>query len=281
MERVPTRDRGAGSAEAMWRALTIAGSDSGGGAGIQADLKTFAALGVFGTSAITSVTAQNTVGVQGVHDLPPEFVGRQIDSVLEDIAIDSTKTGMLSNAGIIEVVAARVKAHRIERLVVDPVMVAKSGAPLLQPDAVKAVIERLLPLALVVTPNIPEAEALSGFTVTGIEEMRQAARQIHSFGPRYVVVKGGHLQGRAIDLLFDGNAFTELDAERIDTPHTHGTGCVFSAAIAAHLAKGNTVPEAVAAAKRFVTAAIRHGFPLSKGYGPTDPIAAARDLSQP
>jgi len=281
MERVPTRDRGAGSAEAMWRALTIAGSDSGGGAGIQADLKTFAALGVFGTSAITSVTAQNTVGVQGVHDLPPEFVGRQIDSVLEDIAIDSTKTGMLSNAGIIEVVAARVKAHRIERLVVDPVMVAKSGAPLLQPDAVKAVIERLLPLALVVTPNMAEAEALSGFTVTGIEEMRQAARQIHSFGPRYVVVKGGHLQGRAIDLLFDGNAFTELDAERIDTPHTHGTGCVFSAAIAAHLAKGNTVPEAVAAAKRFVTAAIRHGFPLSKGYGPTDPIAAARDLSQP
>ena len=263
------------------RVLTIAGSDSGGGAGIQADLKTFAALGVFGASAITSVTAQNTVGVQGVHDLPPEFVGRQIDSVLEDIAIDSTKTGMLSNAGIIEVVAARVKAHRIERLVVDPVMVAKSGAPLLRSDAVKAVIERLLPLALVVTPNVPEAEALSGLTITGIEEMRQAARQIHRLGPRYVVVKGGHLQGRAIDLLFDGNAFTELDAERIDTPHTHGTGCVFSAAIAAHLAKGNTVPEAVAAAKRFVTAAIRHGFPLGKGYGPTDPIAAARDLSQP
>jgi hydroxymethylpyrimidine/phosphomethylpyrimidine kinase len=261
----------------MRRALTIAGSDSGGGAGIQADLKTFAALGVFGASAITSVTAQNTVGVQGVHDLPPEFVGRQIESVLEDIAIDSTKTGMLSNAGIIEVVAARVKAHRIELLVVDPVMVAKSGAPLLRPDAVRAVIERLLPLALVVTPNVPEAEALSGLTITGIEGMRQ----IHSFGARDVVVKGGHLQGRAIDLLFDGNAFTELDAERIDTPHTHGTGCVFSAAIAAKLAKGNPVPEAVAAAKRFVTAAIRHGFPLGKGCGPTDPMAAARDLSQP
>jgi len=273
--------RGAASSKPMRRALTIAGSDSGGGAGIQADLKTFAALGVFGTSAITSVTAQNTVGVQGVHDLPPEFVARQIDSVLEDIAIDAAKTGMLSSAAIIEVVAEKVRGHRIECLVVDPVMVAKSGAPLHRPDAVKAVIERLLPLALVVTPNIPEAEALSGLTIAGIEEMRQAARQIHGLGPRYVVVKGGHLQGRAIDLLFDGNAFTELDAERIDTPHTHGTGCVFSAAITAHLAKGNPVPEAVASAKRFVTAAIRHGFSLGKGYGPTDPMAAARDLSQP
>jgi hydroxymethylpyrimidine/phosphomethylpyrimidine kinase len=265
----------------MRRALTIAGSDSGGGAGIQADLKTFAALGVFGTSAITSVTAQNTVGVQGVHDLPPDFVGRQIDSVVEDIDIDAAKTGMLSNAAIIEVVAEKIRAHRIERLVVDPVMVAKSGARLLRPDAVKAVIERLLPLALVVTPNIPEAEVLSGLTITGIEGMRRTARRIQSLGPRYVVVKGGHLQGRAIDLLFDGNAVTELDAERIETPHTHGTGCVFSAAIAAQLAKGNPVPEAVAAAKRFVTAAIRHGFPLGKGYGPTDPIAAARNLTQP
>jgi hydroxymethylpyrimidine/phosphomethylpyrimidine kinase len=265
----------------MQRALTIAGSDSGGGAGIQADLKTFAALGVFGTSAITSVTAQNTVGVQGAHDLPPGFVGQQIDSVLEDIGIDAAKTGMLSNAVIIEVVAAKVKAHRIERLVVDPVMVAKSGAPLLRPDAVKTVIERLLPLALVVTPNIPEAEALSGLTITGIDGMRRAARQIYSLGSRYVVVKGGHLKGRAIDLLFDGNDVTELDAERIETPHTHGTGCVFSAAIAAELAKGRPVPEAVAAAKRFITAAIRHGIPLGKGYGPTDPIAAARSLTQP
>ncbi len=264
----------------MRRTLTIAGSDSGGGAGIQADLKTFAALGVFGTSAITSVTAQNTVGVQGVHDLPPEFVGRQIDSILEDIAIDAAKTGMLSSAEIIEVVAAKVRAHRIERLVVDPVMVAKSGAPLLRPDAVNALIEHLLPLALVVTPNVPEAEALSGLTIAGLDGMRQAARRIHGMGPRYLVVKGGHLQGRAIDLLFDGNAFAELDAERIDTPHTHGTGCVFSAAIAAHLAKEMPVPEAVSAAKRFVTSAIRHGFPLGKGHGPTDPMAAARGITQ-
>lgn len=263
----------------MRTALTIAGSDSGGGAGIQADLKTFAALGVFGTSAITSVTAQNTIGVQGVHDLPPEFVGRQIDSVLDDIPIDAAKTGMLSSAAIVEVVAAKVKAHAIKRLVVDPVMVAKSGAPLLQPDAVHALIEHLLPFALVLTPNVPEAEALTGLTITELNGMRQAARQIHGLGPRYVVLKGGHLGGRAIDLVYDGSRFTELDAERIDTPYTHGTGCVFSAAIAAELAKGSPVPEAVASAKRFTTAAIRYGFRLGKGFGPTDPIAAARALA--
>ncbi|MBI2884040.1 MAG: bifunctional hydroxymethylpyrimidine kinase/phosphomethylpyrimidine kinase [Candidatus Methylomirabilis oxyfera] len=262
----------------MRRVLTIAGSDSGGGAGIQADLKTFAALGVFGTSAITSVTAQNTVGVQGVYDLPPEFVSRQIDSVLEDITIDAAKTGMLSNRAIIEVVAEKVKAHAITRLVVDPVMVAKSGARLLQPRAVKALIERLLPLALVVTPNVPEAEVLWGQRIVGLAEMREAAQQIHNLGPRYVVIKGGHLGIRAIDLLYDGSSFTMLDVDRIDTPHTHGTGCVFSAAITAELAKGSPVPEAVATAKRFIAAAIRHGFPLGKGFGPTDPMAAARDL---
>lgn len=265
----------------MRRALTIAGSDSGGGAGIQADLKTFAALGVFGTSAITSVTAQNTVGVQGVHDLPPQFVGRQIDSVLDDIAIDAAKTGMLSSAAIIEVVAERVKAHAIERLAVDPVMVAKSGASLLQPEAVSALTLRLLPLALIVTPNVPEAEALTGLRIQGLDEMREAARRIHGLGPRYVVLKGGHLGGRAIDLLFDGSRFTELDAERIETPHTHGTGCVFSAAITAELAKGSPVLEAVEAAKRFITVAIRHGFRLGEGFGPTDPMAAARNLAQP
>ena len=263
----------------MPNALTIAGSDSGGGAGIQADLKTFAALGVFGTSAITSVTAQNTVGVQGVHDLPPEFVGRQIDSVLEDIVIDAAKTGMLSNAAIIEVVAEKVKAHAITRLVVDPVMVAKGGAPLLQSGAVKALIEHLLPLALVVTPNVPEAEVLWGQRIVGLAEMREAAQRIHGLGPRYVVLKGGHLGARAIDLLYDGSTFTMLDAERIDTPHTHGTGCVFSAAITAELARGSSVPQAVATAKRFITAAIRHGFQLGKGIGPTDPMAAARSLT--
>jgi hydroxymethylpyrimidine/phosphomethylpyrimidine kinase len=264
----------------MRRALTIAGSDSGGGAGIQADLKTFAALGVFGTSAITSVTAQNTVGVQGIRDLPPDFVGHQIDSILDDIGIDAAKTGMLSSAAIIDVVAAKVEAHRIDRLVVDPVMVAKSGAPLLQPDAVNAVVSRLLPLALVVTPNLPEAEALSGLSIAGLPAMREAARRIHGLGAKHVVVKGGHLSGRAVDLLFDGRTFEELDAERLDTPHTHGTGCVFSAAITAGLAKDKTVSQAVTAAKRFVTAAIRHGLSLGRGHGPTDPMAAARDLGE-
>ncbi len=269
-----------GNVESMRRALTIAGSDSGGGAGIQADLKTFAALGVFGASAITSVTAQNTVGVQGVHDLPAVFVAQQIDSVLDDIRIDAAKTGMLSSAAIIEVVAAKARAHRIDRLVVDPVMVAKSGAPLLQPDAVKAMAAHLLPLALVVTPNLPEAEALSGLTISGLDGMREAARRIQGLGARCVVVKGGHLPGRAVDLLFDGRTFEELDAERVDTPHTHGTGCVFSAAITAELAKDKSVTESVVTAKRFITAAIRHGFSLGKGYGPTDPIAAARALGQ-
>ncbi|MBZ0169115.1 phosphomethylpyrimidine kinase [Candidatus Methylomirabilis lanthanidiphila] len=263
----------------MPNALTIAGSDSGGGAGIQADLKTFAALGVFGTSAITSVTAQNTVGVQGVYDLPAKFVGRQIDSVLEDIVIDAAKTGMLSNAAIIEVVAEKVAAHRITRLVVDPVMVAKGGAPLLQRGAVKTLIERLLPLALVVTPNVPEAEVLWGQRIVGFAEMREAAQRIHGLGPRYVVLKGGHLGIRAIDLVYDGSTFTMLDAERIDTPHTHGTGCVFSAAMTAELAKGSPVPEAIATAKRFITSAIRHGFQLGKGIGPTDPMTAAQDLA--
>jgi len=263
----------------MPNALTIAGSDSGGGAGIQADLKSFAALGVFGTSAITSVTAQNTVGVQGIHDLPAEFVGRQIDSVLEDIPIDAAKTGMLSNAAIIETVVAKVKAHAIRRLVVDPVMVAKGGTPLLQSDAVQALTERLLPLALVVTPNVPEAEVFWGQKIVGLAEMCQAAQRIHDFGPQYVVLKGGHLGVRAIDLVYDGTTFTTLDAERIDTPHTHGTGCVFSAAITAQLAKGSPVPEAIAIAKRFTTAAIRHGFALGKGFGPTDPMAAARSIT--
>lgn len=263
----------------MPTALTIAGSDSGGGAGIQADLKTFAALGVFGTSAITSVTAQNTAGVQGVYDLPPEFVGLQIDSVLEDIGIDAAKTGMVSNAAIVETVATKVRAHAITRLVVDPVMVAKGGASLLQSDAVKTLIKRLLPLALVVTPNVPEAEVLWGQQIVGFDEMHEAARWIRDLGPRYVVVKGGHLGIRAIDLVYDGSKFTLLDAERIDTPHTHGTGCVFSAAITAELAKGSPVPEAIATAKRFITAAIGHGFPLGRGFGPTDPMAAARDLT--
>jgi hydroxymethylpyrimidine/phosphomethylpyrimidine kinase len=249
------------------RALTIAGSDSGGGAGIQADLKTFSAFRVYGASVLTAVTAQNSVGVHGVMNLPPEFVARQLDAVLGDIGADAAKTGMLSTASIIRAVAERLAAHRMTRLVVDPVMLAKSGDPLLEPDARQALIEAILPLALIVTPNLPEAAALAEFPVTDLDEMEAAARRIHTRGPAWVLVKGGHLKGDPVDLLFDGRTVTRLPAERVPTPHTHGTGCTYSAAIAAGLARGAGVPEAVAEAKRYVTEAIRGGFALGRGVG--------------
>ncbi|MDQ7851222.1 MAG: bifunctional hydroxymethylpyrimidine kinase/phosphomethylpyrimidine kinase [Armatimonadota bacterium] len=258
------------------RAMTIAGSDSGGGAGIQADLKTFAALGVFGTTALTALTAQNTRAVTAVLEVAPDFVGAQIDAVVGDIGVDAAKTGMLANAAIIEVVAQKVQEHDLRRLVVDPVMVAKSGAPLLRPDAVEALRRLLLPLALVVTPNLPEAAALAGRPVRTSAEMEEAARAIVALGPRAVVVKGGHLQAgeEAVDLFYDGREVRLFAAPRVHTRHTHGTGCIFSAAIAAGLAKGLEPPEAVAQAKRFVTAAIQGGLPLGGGHGPADPMAA-------
>ncbi|HEY8487351.1 MAG TPA: bifunctional hydroxymethylpyrimidine kinase/phosphomethylpyrimidine kinase [Limnochordales bacterium] len=259
------------------RALTVAGSDSGGGAGIQADLKTFFALGVFGTSAITALTAQNTVGVQGVFPVTAEFVARQMDSVLQDIGADAAKTGMLFDAAIIEAVADRLRAYRVERLVVDPVMVAKSGDPLLAPQAVEALRRLLLPLALVVTPNLPEAETLCGFAVRSPADMRRAAQQLHQLGCRYVVVKGGHRvdePGRAVDVVYDGREFVELSADRVDTPHTHGTGCTFSAAIAAYLARGLAPLEAIGRAKQFITRAIQKARPVGQGRGPTNPWAA-------
>jgi len=249
------------------RALTIAGSDSGGGAGIQADLKTFSAFRVFGMSVITAVTAQNSVGVQGVENLPPAFVAQQLRSVLSDFGADAAKCGMLSTAPIIEAVADVLAEHPIRRLVVDPVMVAKSGDPLLRPDARQALISRILPLALVVTPNLPEAEALSGISVRGREGMEEAARRIHALGPRHVLVKGGHLEGDALDLLWDGRDFTELSVPRVDSPNTHGTGCTFSAAIAAGLALGQSLLEAVRRAKAYVTRAIQEGFQAGRGVG--------------
>ncbi len=254
------------------RALTIAGSDSGGGAGIQADLKTFSALGVFGMSALTAVTAQNTTGVYAVHEIPPEVVAAQIDAVVTDIGVDAAKTGMLSSAAIIEAVADRIRAHRIHHLVVDPVMVAKSGAPLLHPEAQQALRTQLLPLALVVTPNLHEAQALAGRDIRSLGEMKEAARRIRDLGPRYVLVKGGHLAGDPVDVLYDGEAFTELSALRIPTKHTHGTGCVLSAAIAAYLARGLQPPEAVREGKAFVTKAIEAGLPLGNGFGPCNPL---------
>lgn len=252
------------------RALTIAGSDSGGGAGIQADLKTFTAFGVFGMSALTSVTAQNTQSVLGINDLPPDFVGLQIDAVLTDIGVDAVKTGMLSNEGIISSISDRIRRYGIERLVIDPVMRAKGGAALLRKEAERALVEELLPLALVVTPNLFEAEALSGIRISSIEDMREAARRIRSFGPKYVLVKGGHLDWseEALDLLYDGKGFYEFAAPRVETKNTHGTGCTYSAAICALLAKGIDVLDSVEQAKGYVTEAIRRSFSLGKGHGP-------------
>ncbi|GBC93759.1 Pyridoxine kinase [bacterium HR15] len=252
----------------MRKAMTIAGSDSGGGAGIQADLKTFAALGVYGTSAITALTAQNTLGVQGVFPVDPDFVGQQIDSIMADIGADAAKTGMLFSEAIIRMVAARVRRWNIRNLVVDPVMVAKSGDRLLREDAIDALRCELLPLALVVTPNLGEASVLAGFPVQDKPAMQEAARAIHALGARWVVVKGGHLPDCADDLLYDGEQFLWLPGERIDTPHTHGTGCAFSAAIAAFLAKGSEVPEAVRRAKEYLTAGLRAAVPIGAGHSP-------------
>jgi hydroxymethylpyrimidine/phosphomethylpyrimidine kinase len=249
------------------KALTIAGSDSGGGAGIQADLKTFSAFRVFGMSVITAVTAQNSLGVQGVENLPPAFVAQQLRSVLDDFGTDAAKCGMLSTAAIIEAVAGTLAQHRVAKLVVDPVMVAKSGDPLLQADARTALADRILPLALVVTPNLPEAEVLAGMRVVEPEDMEEAARRIHLMGPRYVLVKGGHLKGDATDLLWNGREFTRFTAARVDSANTHGTGCTFSAAIAAGLARGQALGDAIRSAKAYVTRAIREGFKAGRGVG--------------
>jgi hydroxymethylpyrimidine/phosphomethylpyrimidine kinase len=253
------------------RALTIAGSDSGGGAGIQADLKTFAAFGVYGASAITAVTAQNTVGVLAIHEIPPEIVAAQIDAVLDDIGADAAKTGMLSSVAIIEAVADRLRAHAPLTLVVDPVMVAKSGDRLLREDAVRVLSEKLLPLAAVVTPNAPEAAVLSGVQVVDAESAREAARRIHALGPALVIVKGGHLPGgRSDDLAFDGRDFEVLSGRRIKTRHTHGTGCTFSAAIAAGLARGAEPMTAARDARAYLQGAIEHAEPLGAGHGPVN-----------
>jgi hydroxymethylpyrimidine/phosphomethylpyrimidine kinase len=253
----------------MPTALTIAGSDSGGGAGIQADLKTFAAHGVYGTSAITALTAQNTLGVEGVHVVPDDFVTAQIEAVVSDIGCDAVKTGMLANSTIVEAVAAAVESLELPNLVVDPVMIAKSGDRLLDDEAAHAVRWTLLRLARVVTPNIPEAEVLAKMSIASAEDMREAARRIAMHKPAAVVIKGGHLAGpEVIDILFEGGTFHEWIGPRIEGPNTHGTGCTFASAIAAQLAKGATLQEAVPAAKAYVEGAMRHGIPLGKGHRP-------------
>jgi hydroxymethylpyrimidine/phosphomethylpyrimidine kinase len=256
------------------RALTIAGSDSGGGAGIQADLKTFSALGVYGMSAITAVTVQNTLGVSGYEALSPSTVAEQIRAVVTDIGVDAAKTGMLASREIVEAVADAVAETAVPNLVVDPVFVSKHGHPLLEEDAVEALRTRILPLATLVTPNLPEAGGLVGFAVETVNDMERAAEAILGLGPRAVLVKGGHLEGsaRADDLFADGTRAEWISRERIDTPHTHGTGCTISAAIAAYLASGRELLEAVRAGKAFVTEAIRHALALGKGIGPVDQL---------
>ena len=253
-------------------ALTIAGSDSGGGAGIQADLKTFAALGVHGTSAITAITAQNTVTVTGIHEIPVGMVRAQIDAVVEDLGVDAAKTGMLSSTDIIEAVADAMREHSIDRLVVDPVMVAKGGARLLRNDAIAALMTRLLPLAAVITPNLPEAEVLLGRSLRTLDDRRQAARDLVGLGPRAAVLKGGHSDRDATDFYFDGHDLVELPGRRIQTRNTHGSGCTFSAAIAAGLARGEDPLAAVVAAKAFISSAIEHSLDLGSGHGPVNPM---------
>jgi hydroxymethylpyrimidine/phosphomethylpyrimidine kinase len=250
-------------------ALTIAGSDSGGGAGIQADLKTFSALGCYGASAITAITAQDTQRVHGIVELEPDFVALQIDAVIGDIGVDVVKTGMLSSAAIIEAVAERLRHWSVPLIVVDPVMVAKGGDRLLREDAVQALREKLLPLATVVTPNLPEAEVLVDRGIVSWDDARDAARQIAGWGASNVVIKGGHREDEVVtDLLFDGKDFREYSVARVPTQSTHGTGCTFASAIAATLAKGETVPHAVAAAKAYVTKALQEAYPLGHGHGP-------------
>ena len=253
------------------RALTIAGSDSGGGAGIEADLKTFTVLGCYGMAAITAITSQNTLGVFGIHDIPPAEVARQIHVVLDDIGADAVKTGMLSTSAIIEAVAGELRHFHVSNLVVDPVMVAKSGDHLLQESARHALVALLLPLALLVTPNVPEAEVLSGLRIRSEADLRPAAERILALGPRYVLMKGGHLDGpEAADYLFDGERALRFASERFDTPHTHGTGCTYSSAIAAGIARGKTVPDAVSRAKEYLTGAIRSHRPIGHGRGPVN-----------
>ena len=249
-------------------AMTIAGSDSGGGAGIQADLKTFAALGVYGTSALTAITAQNTVQVTASFEIPPKLVKAQIDAVIQDIKIDAVKTGMLANAKIIEAVVSKIKQYKITNLVVDPVMVAKGGDILLREDAIKVLKETLFSLALIVTPNIHEAEVLTGITIKSKTDAINAIKKIMHQGAKNVLLKGGHLNGPAKDIFYHGQHFFEFTTDRIKTKNTHGTGCTLASAITAELAKGKSLYESIDKAKKYVTEGIRFSFDLGHGHGP-------------
>ncbi len=260
--------------------LSIAGSDSGGGAGIQADLKTLAAFQVHGMTAITAVTVQNSLGVHDSLALSPDMVKAQIDAVVTDMGADAVKTGMLSGPEIVEAVADRIASHQLNNVVVDPVMIAKGGTRILANNARQAIMNQLFPLATVVTPNLDEASELTGNDVKNLAQMKNAARIIHAMGPKFVVVKGGHLAGRPLDLFFDGRDFTEFPGVRIPTRNTHGTGCTFSSAMAACLARGMDALESVNQAKIFISRAISQGLPLGQGHGPVNQMGLMVPLEE-
>ncbi len=252
------------------KVLTIAGSDSGGGAGVQADLKTFSALGCYGMTVITTLTAQNTTGVTGIHAPPPSFVDEQMEAVLTDIGVDAVKIGMLYSSELIEVVARRLISHGIDKIVLDPVMLATSGDALMREDAIEALKEHLMPIAAVITPNLPEAEVLSGINPLGLDDMEKAARIMAGSHCRSVLVKGGHLKGPScVDVLYlsSEDRAVVLEEDRIDTRNTHGTGCTLSSAIAAFLAMGDEIEDSVRKARKFIHEAIRAGAEYSLGHG--------------
>lgn len=253
----------------MKKVLSIAGSDCSGGAGIQADLKTFAAHGVYGMSVIASVVAENTSRVIGIQNISPDMIRKQIDAVYEDIAVDAVKIGMLSTPDSMHAVAERLREYRSANVVIDPVMYAKSGCPLMEPAAVDTLIKVMIPLADVLTPNIPEAEKIADMQISSADDMEAASKKICAMGCRAIVVKGGHASGNALDVLYDGKDVYRFEAPRIVTRNTHGTGCTFSSAIAAQLARGRSVQEAVQNAKAYVTTAIEHALSIGKGNGPT------------
>lgn len=253
----------------MKNVLTIAGSDSCGGAGIQADLKTFSALGTYGMSVITAVTAQNTQGVLDVQDITPDIVEKQIEAIFDDINVDAVKIGMVSNSNTIKTIAKNLRKYNVKNIVLDPVMISKSGYDLLKPEAKSALIDELIPLATIITPNIPEAEEISEIKINNIDDMKKAANKIYKMGPKFVLVKGGHLSDTADDVLFDGKDIKILRGDRFKTKNTHGTGCTLSSAIASYIALGYSVYDAVKLAKDYITTAIKHSFSIGKGHGPT------------
>jgi hydroxymethylpyrimidine/phosphomethylpyrimidine kinase len=255
--------------EKMKKVLTIAGSDCSGGAGIQADLKTFSAHGVYGMSVIASVVAENTSRVIDVQDITPQMIEAQMDAVYEDIGTDAVKIGMLSQPICMMAVANKLKQYKPQNVVIDPVMVAKNGCPLMDPQSVGTLVREIIPLADLLTPNIPEAEEITGITIDSHEDMERAAKRIHALGAKNVLVKGGHAIGDAMDILYDGERFYHFSTQRIHTKNTHGTGCTYSSAITSNLALGQSLPKAVENAKEYVTTAIRHSLSIGKGCGPT------------